>query len=94
MPEPFLLQQLQGLQRRARIKQILGILGLGKVLQILEVGDKAWILQEFLRGEMVEIIWVAKRMDKLPCTGKFLRKVKSRPGQITSNSSSKRVYPA
>lgn len=56
LPKPFLLQQLQRLQRRPRIREILDIFGPPPVfVKVAEIGDEGWVLEEFLGGEMVEV---------------------------------------
>ena len=63
-PKPFLLQQLQHLQRRSRIRQELGILWPREVEQIVEVGDEGRLLEEMDRGEMVEVERIGEGLDE------------------------------
>lgn len=64
-PEPRLLQQFEVSQRRARIYQVLEIWRLGPVSQVREVRDEGGLIEEFLRGEVVEIVWVSEGLDEL-----------------------------
>lgn len=64
-PEPLLLQQLEVLERWARIGEIFEVRRLAPVLQVLEVLDKGGLLEELLGGEVIQIVWVGERLDKL-----------------------------
>lgn len=65
LPEPLALQQLQVPQRRPRVRQVLEVRRLGPVLQVVEVGDKGGLGEELLGGEVVEVVRVGERLDKL-----------------------------
>ena len=68
-PKLLTLQQLQNLQRRPRIAQILNVGRPGPVLQVLEVGDKGGLLQELGGGEVGEVGWGSEEGDELELEG-------------------------
>ncbi len=92
--EPFLLQELEVLKARARVRQVFEIGWTVPVLEVVEVGDKGRVCEELARCEVVEEVWVRQGLNEL-------RQVRSRcrdvimgeKGSRTSNSSSKRVNP-
>lgn len=65
LPEPLLLQQLEVSQRRARIGKIFEVRRLGPVLEIGKVGDKGGLGEELLRCEMVQVVGIGERLNKL-----------------------------
>lgn len=65
LPEPLRLQQLQVLQRRARVGQVLEVRRPRPVLQVVEVGDEARVGEQLARRQVVEVVGVAKRLDEL-----------------------------
>lgn len=68
LPEPLLLQQLEVAQRRPRKGKILEVRRPGPVLQIGEVGDEGGLGEELLRREVVQVVGVGERLDKLRIT--------------------------
>lgn len=65
LPEPLLLQKLEVTQRWPRIGEILEVRRLGPVLQIGKVGDEGGLSEELLRCEMVEVVGIGERLNKL-----------------------------
>lgn len=65
LAEGLLLQQLEVAQCRARISQVLDVRGPAPVLQIPEVLDKGGLLEELLRGEVVQVERVGQRLHEL-----------------------------
>jgi hypothetical protein len=64
-PELLLLQQLQGLQRRARVGQVPEIRRPRPVLQVVQVGDEARLLEVLLCGEVIEVGGRGERLHEL-----------------------------
>lgn len=60
LPEPLRLQQLQALQRRARVGQVFKVRRPAPVLQVVEVGDELRVGEQLTRGEVVEIVRVSE----------------------------------
>lgn len=65
LPEPLRLQQLQVLECRAGVGQVLHIGRPAPVLQVVEVGDELRVGEQLARGEVVEVVWVAEGLDEL-----------------------------
>lgn len=65
LPEPLPLQQLEVAQRWPGIGEIFEVRRLGPVLQIGKVGDKGGLSEELLRCEMVQVVGIGERLDKL-----------------------------
>lgn len=62
--KPLLLQQLQRPKCRPGVAQIPDVLGPGPVLQVSEVGDEIRGLEQFERGEVVEVEWGGEHADE------------------------------
>ena len=65
LPELGLLQELEVLQGRAGIRQVLEVGRALPVLQIGQVGDEGGLAQVFLRREIVEVEGVGERLHEL-----------------------------
>lgn len=65
LPELLLLQELEVLERRTRVHEVLEVGRPGPVLQIGEVGDEVGAGEELLRCEMIEVEWVCECLDEL-----------------------------
>lgn len=65
LPEPLLLQQLQVLQGRAGIRQVLEVGRSRPVLEVVEVCDKGGVREQLLGGEMVQVEGVSKSLNEL-----------------------------
>lgn len=65
LAKAFLLQQLEVVERRAGVGEVLEVGRLGPVLQVVEVGDKGGLGEELLSRKVVEIERICKRLDKL-----------------------------
>jgi hypothetical protein len=52
-------------QRRPGVGQIFEVRRLGPVLQVGEVGDEGGLGKELLRREMVQVIGIGERLNKL-----------------------------
>lgn len=65
LSKPLFLQQLEVLERRARVRQVFQVRRFRPVLQVGEVGDKGGLCEELLRREVVEVQWVCEGLNKL-----------------------------
>lgn len=65
LSEPLLLEQLEMTQGRTGICQVLEIWWPCPVLQIRQVRDKGGLRQQFLGREVVQVVGVCERLDKL-----------------------------
>jgi len=65
LAEAFFLKQLEALQRRPWVCQVLEVWRSAPVLEIVEVCDKRGVRQELSRGKVVEVLWVGEGLDKL-----------------------------
>jgi hypothetical protein len=65
LPEFLLLKQLEVLEGRAGVGQVLEVRRLAPVLQVLEVLDESGIREQLLRCQVVEIERVGERLNKL-----------------------------
>ncbi len=69
LPELLRLQQLQALQRRARVGQVLEVGRPAPLLQVVEVGDEARVREQLARGQVVEVVGVAESLHELRGAG-------------------------
>ena len=65
LAELGLLQELEVLQGRAGIGQVLEVGRALPVLEVGQVGDEGGLAQVFLRREVVEVEGVSERLDEL-----------------------------
>lgn len=65
LSESLLLQKLEMAQRRSGISQVFEVRRLGPVLQVGKVGDEGGLGEELLRCEVVQVVGVGERLDKL-----------------------------
>lgn len=72
LPESLLLQKLQVAQSRSRVCQVFQVRRLGPILEVVEVSDEGGLSEELLRREVVEIVGIGERLDKLQeCRGQY-----------------------
>jgi len=55
LPKSLLLQKLQGLKRRRRVRQIFGVFWLAEILKVVKVGDEGWVVEYLGGGEVVKV---------------------------------------
>lgn len=65
LAELLLLEELEHSERRGWVRQVLEIWRARPVLEVVEVGNEGGVRQELARGQVVDILWVGKRLDKL-----------------------------
>jgi len=65
LSKPLLLQQLEVLERGAWICQVLEVGRARPVLQVVKIGNEGRVREQLARGEVVQILRVCKRLDKL-----------------------------
>lgn len=66
LAELLLLQKLEHLERRRGKRQVLEVGRARPVLQVVEVGDEGGVREKLAGSEVVEILRVRERLDKLP----------------------------
>jgi hypothetical protein len=59
LPKPLRLQQLQCLQCRSGIGEVLDVWLRSPVLKVVEIGNEGRVREEFARGQMLKVVWVS-----------------------------------
>jgi hypothetical protein len=59
------LQQLEVLERRARVRQVLYVGRPRPVEEVGQVGDEGGLVDDLLRGEVVQVARVGEGLDEL-----------------------------